>query len=79
MLPHGLDADYVARGVQDREIFPRFGGDLIGCRLCAPDGDAWFQSADHVHGDRIPLRGVVTEAMAIQISGAASKSAEGGK
>ncbi len=52
MLPHGLDAHCVARGVQDRELFPRFGGDLIGGRLCAPDRDAWFQSADHVHGDR---------------------------
>ncbi len=63
MLPHGLDADCVTRGVHDREIFPCFGGDLIGGRLCTPDCDAWLQSADRVHGDRISLRGVVTQAI----------------
>jgi len=33
MLADGLDADYVARGVQDREIFPRFGRRLDCGRL----------------------------------------------
>src|SRR6266436_3766902 len=63
MLPHGFDADCIARGVHDRKISPPFGSDLIGRGLCAPDSDAWFQSADYVHGDRISLRGVVTEAI----------------
>ncbi len=63
MLPHGLDADCVARSVFDHEIFAPFGGDLIGGSLCAPDCDARLQSADHVHGDTVSLRCVVTEAI----------------
>ncbi len=63
MLPHGLDADCIASSIFDREIFTCICGDLIGGSLCSSDCDAWLQSADHVHGDTISLRGVITEAI----------------
>ncbi len=63
MLPHRLDADCVARGVFDREMFARLCSDLIGGSLCSCDRDAWLQSADHMHRNRISLFGVVAEAI----------------
>ena len=63
MLPHRLDADGVARGVFNLEIFARLRGDLIGGSLCLSDGYARLQSANHAHRNGISLLGVVAKAI----------------